>query len=78
MRPFFSEQQTNEQLQKRVEEVDSRQENCEDVLKQYDQLKKQKDALERENLELKESLDALDDEVMILLSRCLLKKVTQV
>lgn len=50
-------------MQKRVEESDTVKEISGDVMLQYNQLKKEKDLLEKEIATLKENLETLDDEV---------------
>lgn len=67
---YFREQQANEQLEKHMKEVCTDKENFGDVLLQYNQIKKQKDALEKDNLALTERLHALDYEVKYFFAVC--------
>lgn len=60
---FLSEQQTIEQLQKMINEADNTSDDCNDILLQYNELKKQKAALEKDYLALQDNFDALDNEV---------------
>lgn len=64
---FFSEQQTNVQLQNDIRNIDNTVESHGDILLQYNELKNQKIALEKEYLALQDNFFTLKDEVMCFL-----------